>query len=40
MQKIEWACFNALDASINNAFKGPNNSAISGWHAGMSVREI
>ncbi len=37
MQNIEHACFMALDASINDAFKVSNNPSISRWHAGMRV---
>jgi hypothetical protein len=40
MQNIERACFTALDASINNAFKVSNNLTIIGWHAGMTVCKI
>jgi hypothetical protein len=39
-QNIERACFTALDASINNAFKVSSNPLIRGWHAGMSVHKI
>jgi hypothetical protein len=35
MQNIKRACFMALDASINNAFKVSNNPNVRGWHAGM-----
>ncbi len=40
MQNIERACFTALDASINSAFKVSNNPNIWGWHAGMQVLDI
>jgi hypothetical protein len=40
MQNIERACFNALDASINDSFKVSNNPAMTGWHAGMTIRKI
>jgi hypothetical protein len=40
MRNIERACFTALNASINNAFKVSNNPAIQGWHAGMQVIDI
>jgi hypothetical protein len=40
MQNIERACFTALDASINNAFKVLNDPNIRGWHAGMRVIDI
>jgi hypothetical protein len=40
MQIIERACFTALDASINDAFKLSNNPTIIRWHAGMTVQEI
>jgi hypothetical protein len=40
MQNIERACFTALDASVNNAFKVSNNLAVHGWHAGMRVIDI
>ncbi len=40
MRNIKWACFTALDASINHAFKVSNNPAIQGWHAGMQVIDI
>jgi hypothetical protein len=35
MQNIECACFTALNASINDAFKVSNDLNIWGWHAGM-----
>ena len=40
MQNIEHACFTALDASINDAFKVSNNPNVRGWHAGMRVINI
>ncbi len=40
MKNIEHACFTALGASINNAFKVSNNLTIIGWHTGMMVQEI
>jgi hypothetical protein len=40
MQNIKRACFTALDASINNAFKVLNNPNVRGWHAGMRVIDI
>jgi hypothetical protein len=40
MQNIERACFTALDASINDAFKVSNDPTIQGWHAGMRVIDI
>jgi hypothetical protein len=40
MHIIERACFTALDASINDAFKVSNDPAIQGWHAGMCVINI
>jgi hypothetical protein len=40
MQNIERACFTALDASIDDAFKVSNNPAIVGWHAGMVTRKF
>jgi hypothetical protein len=39
-QNIKHACFNALDGSINNAFKVSNDPAFRGWHMGMSTRKI
>jgi hypothetical protein len=39
-QNIKRACFNALDGSINNAFKVSNDPAFHGWHMGMSTRKI
>jgi hypothetical protein len=40
MQNIERACFTALDASVNDAFKVTNDPAVCGWHAGMRVINI
>jgi hypothetical protein len=40
LQNIERACFTVLDASINDAFKVSTDPTITGWHAGMSVRDI
>ncbi len=40
MQNIERACFMALNASINNAFKVSNDPNVRGWHAGMRVIDI
>jgi hypothetical protein len=40
MRNIERACFTALDASINNAFKVSNDLVIQRWHAGMQVINI
>jgi hypothetical protein len=40
MQNIKRACFTALSASVNNAFKVSNNPAVQGWHAGMRVIDI
>jgi hypothetical protein len=40
MQNIKRACFMALDASINDAFKVSNDLNIWGWHAGMQVLDI
>jgi hypothetical protein len=37
MVNIKRACFMAVDACINNAFKVSNDPTIQGWHAGMSV---
>jgi hypothetical protein len=37
MHNIERACFTALDASINDAFKVSNDPAIQGWHNSMHV---
>jgi hypothetical protein len=37
LQNIQRACFTALNAIINNAFKVSTNAAIQGWHAGMTV---
>ena len=40
MQNIKRACFTALDASVNDAFKVSNDPAVQGWHAGMRVIDI
>jgi hypothetical protein len=40
MQNIERACFTALNASVNDAFKVSNDPAVHGWHAGMRVIDI
>jgi hypothetical protein len=40
MQNIERACFTALGASINNAFKVSNDLNVCKWHAGMRVIDI
>jgi hypothetical protein len=40
MQNIEGACFTALDASVNDAFKVSNDPAVHGWHASMRVIDI
>ncbi len=40
MHNIERACFAALDASINDAFKVSNDPMIQGLHAGMRVVNI
>jgi hypothetical protein len=40
MRNIEKACFTALDASINDAFKVSNDPTIQGWHTGMQVIDI
>jgi hypothetical protein len=40
MQNIKRACFTALDASVNDAFKASNDLAVRGWHAGMRVINI
>ena len=37
MINIKWACFDAIDACINNAFKVFNDPTIVSWHAGMSI---
>jgi hypothetical protein len=37
---IERACYIALDASIDDAFKVSNIPTIVGWHAGMETRTI
>jgi hypothetical protein len=40
MHNIERACFTALDASINDAFKVLNDPTIQGWHASMHIIDI
>ncbi len=40
MQNIKCACFMALDASINDAFKVSNVANGHGWQAGMRVIDI
>jgi hypothetical protein len=40
LQKIEHACFNALNSSVNDAFKVSNDPTIQGWHMGMTMRVI
>ncbi len=40
MQNINRACFTALDASVNDAFKVSNDPEVQGWHAGMRVIDI
>ncbi len=40
MRNIKLACFTALDASVNDAFKVSNDPTIQGWHAGMQVIDI
>jgi hypothetical protein len=40
MCNIKRACFTALDASVNDAFKVSNDPMIQGWHAGMRVINI
>jgi hypothetical protein len=40
LQNIEHACFNALDSSINDAFKVSDDPTIQGWHMGMTMRAI
>jgi hypothetical protein len=40
LQIIKRACFAALDASINNAFKVSTDPTIQGWHVGMTIQEI
>jgi hypothetical protein len=40
VQNIKRACFTALNASINDAFKVLNDPSVRGWHAGMSMRNI
>ena len=40
MHNIDRACFTALDASINDAFKVSDDPTIRGWLAGMCVIDI
>ncbi len=40
MINIKQACFTAVNACINNAFKVSNDPTIQGWHAGMTVMSI
>jgi hypothetical protein len=40
LQNIERACFTALDASVNDAFKVLNDIAVQGWQAGIRVIDI
>ncbi len=40
MRNIKQARFNALDASVNDAFKVSNDPAMQGWHTGMQVIDI
>jgi hypothetical protein len=40
VQNIVRACFTALDASVNDAFKVSNDPVVRGWHAGMRVIDI
>ena len=40
MQNIECACFTALNASINDAFKVSNDPNMQGWHTGMRLLDI
>ncbi len=40
MHNIKRACFTALDASINDAFKVSNDPTIQGWHTSMQVINI
>ncbi len=40
MQNIECACFTALNASINNAFKVSNDINVLRWHKGISMINI
>jgi hypothetical protein len=40
MQDIKRACFTALNASVNDAFKVSNDPAVRGWHTGMRVINI
>jgi hypothetical protein len=40
VRNIKRACFAALNASFNDAFKVSNDHTIQGWHAGMRVINI
>jgi hypothetical protein len=40
MQNIKRACFTALDASVNDAFKVSNDPAVRSWRTGMRVINI
>jgi hypothetical protein len=40
MINIKQACFTAINACINDAFKVSNDPSIQGWHAGMTVMSI
>jgi hypothetical protein len=40
MVNIKCACFTAINACINDAFKVLNNPTIQGWHASMSIMSI
>jgi hypothetical protein len=40
MQSINRACFTALNASINDAFKVSNDPNMQGWHTGMRLLDI
>ncbi len=40
MGNIKGACFMALDASINDAFKVSNDPTIQGWHSSMCIIDI
>jgi hypothetical protein len=40
LQNIKRACFNALDSSVNNAFKVSDDPTIQGWHMGMTTRVV
>ena len=40
MQNIECACFTALDASINDAFKVSNDPNVQEWHSVLRVINI